>query len=334
MKTPEEVLTFFPITYEKIEPLHFGHIHKTWRIEGEKGHILQWVNPIFGEAVMEDIDAVTKHLRGKGITTFEVIHTHAGALLVSDDTGFWRLFSLIPGEVYLIVTSPQIAFESGRILGEFHQALSDFSYTFKYERPLNRDTATLFSLYKESLARNTEQFDSELTDAVTCIEDLPSLYLPTTLRKHVTQCDPKISNILFSPLSHKAVAIVDLDDCNARYNVLVDIGDALRSWCQGKEDDTETGLSIELFRAGVEGYLKGAGDLLTDEERSLIPQAVKLLTLELACRFARDIVDDNYFGFDAERFSSRKAHNRARVLAQVSFYRELVANEEALRSDL
>ena len=335
MKTPEEILTHFPICAASVELLTFGHIHKTWKVSADLDYILQWVNPIFSILVMQDIAAVTEHLTKKGVRTFEVIHTKEDNLYVPDEQGFWRMFSYIPGDVFASTSSPEIVYAAGKMLGEFHVALADCAHVFQHARTLHRDTQTLFSLYRETMNRAGDVFDEDLTKALVVLNDIPDLLLPVSLKAHVTHGDPKLSNMIFSKTSPVAgVALVDLDDCSSRYNVLVDIGDALRSWCQGKEDDFKTGLSFSLYRSGVSGYLEGSGTLLTPEEKKLIPQATKLITLELACRFARDIVEDNYFGWNGELYASRKEHNRARVLAQVALYKDLVEADDELQRDL
>ena len=335
MKTPEEIMTHFPVSVMSLELLTFGHIHKTWKVHAEIDYILQWVNPIFSVLVMQDIAAVTTHLMAKGVKTFEVIQTTEGALYLPDEQGFWRMFSYIPGDVFTSTSSPEIVYAAGKMLGEFHVALADCTHIFQHARILHRDTQTLFSLYTESMDRGGDAFDEDLKKALSVLNDIPDLLLSPSLKTHVTHGDPKLSNMIFSPTSPiTGVELVDLDDCSARYNVLVDIGDALRSWCQGKEDDSKTGLSFSLYSAGVSGYLEGSGTLLTQEEKKLIPQATKLITLELACRFARDIVEDNYFGWNGELYASRKEHNRARVLAQVAFYRNLVEADDELQRDL
>src|SRR5688572_25825771 len=86
MKAPEAVLKEYGITADSIESLSFGHIHGTYKVHADgKTSILQFVNPIFGSEVMEDIEAVTVHLRRKGVPAFEVLKTSAGGLFVPDE---------------------------------------------------------------------------------------------------------------------------------------------------------------------------------------------------------------------------------------------------------
>lgn len=57
--------------------------------------------------------------------------------------------------------------------------------------------------------------------------------------------------------------------------------------------------------------------------RALIPQAFRLLAIELAMRFLKDYFEDSYFGWNAEKFVSRSEHNLVRARGQMGLYRQL-----------
>jgi Ser/Thr protein kinase RdoA (MazF antagonist) len=145
---------------------------------------------------------------------------------------------------------------------------------------------------------------------------VPKFFLPTTLPMRVIHGDPKISNILFDSKG-RARAIIDLDTCNRR-SLLVELGDAFRSWCGSAEDDPHNTFNLPVFKAAWAGYKKGAGDLMTKRELQSVPKAVGTITLELAARFLTDYFTDNYFGWDASRYPSRRAHNLARCRGQIA----------------
>ena len=153
------------------------------------------------------------------------------------------------------------------------------------------------------------------------VNELPKLFLPADLPMRVIHGDPKISNILFDAKGN-AKAIVDLDTCNRR-PILVELGDAFRSWCGVVEDDPKNTFRLPMFNAGWKGYSKVAGKWLTAKEKKLVPQAIGTITLELASRFLADYFTDNYFGWDAKRYESRRAHNLARARGQIALYKDL-----------
>ena len=45
---------------------------------------------------------------------------------------------------------------------------------------------------------------------------------------------------------------------------------------------------------------------------------LETVCIELAARFAVDVFDDSYFGWDATRFPSRRAHNLIRARGQLA----------------
>ncbi|HNC98496.1 MAG TPA: hypothetical protein PKW90_20360, partial [Myxococcota bacterium] len=97
----------------------------------------------------------------------------------------------------------------------------------------------------------------------------------------------------------------------------VELGDALRSWCNPVgEDSTDTFFDRSLFEAALRGY--GSLRPLSAAQQDAIAGGVERICLELAARFCRDVWEDSYFGWNAERFPSRPAHNLYRARGQLS----------------
>ena len=152
MKPIHDILHLYGISGGKAKPLAGGLINKTWKIQTKKqSYILQWVNPIFSQKIMNDLEAVTAHLKKKDFLTIEIIKTKNKKLYVPDVEGFWRLYTFIPGVIYEDAHSQKIAREAGRVLGQFHKALSDLKHKFNYSRPLHRESG---KIYKKNLAFN------------------------------------------------------------------------------------------------------------------------------------------------------------------------------------
>jgi hypothetical protein len=53
---------------------------------------------------------------------------------------------------------------------------------------------------------------------------------------------------------------------------------------------------------------------------------MKQMTLELCSRFLIDAVEDKYFGWDSNRYNSRKENNIARALAQWRLFEKIEKN--------
>lgn len=208
----------------------------------------------------------------------------------------------------------------GEIYAKFHRVMDGFPYRFKSTKILH-ETEKVYAAFEKATANGSRRLQPALYEEVKneidfIRRELPKFFLPSTLPMRVIHGDPKISNILFDSKG-QAKAIIDLDTCNRR-PLLVELGDALRSWCGGAEDDPRNSFSLPIFRAAWAGYKKGAGDMMTKRELQYVPKAIGTITLELAARFLTDYFDDNYFGWDFSRYPSRRAHNLARARGQIA----------------
>jgi len=97
----------------------------------------------------------------------------------------------------------------------------------------------------------------------------------------------------------------------------IDLGDALRSWCnRTAEDNPAATFDVAFFEAAADGYTAAFGSASRTAERAVHLRATQQMALELAARFLIDVVRDVYFGFDATRYPTRRAHNIARALGQ------------------
>ena len=138
---------------------------------------------------------------------------------------------------------------------------------------------------------------------------ISSCRLPKNLPTRVVHGDPKISNVMFE--GDRAIGMIDLDTCN-RHTVLVDIGDAIRSWCRDGYEDEVQRFHLDRFEGILKGYAESGSTLCSDEVNALW-MAGPMITLELSSRFARDVLEDEYFAYDQTQYDSRRAHNLARM---------------------
>jgi hypothetical protein len=75
---------------------------------------------------------------------------------------------------------------------------------------------------------------------------------------------------------------------------------------------------LPIFAAAIAGFRAQADDLLTPDERVSIVTGLETVCVELAARFAVDVFEDRYFGWDATKFPSRRAHNLVRARGQLT----------------
>src|SRR5690606_38835857 len=107
------------------------------------------------------------------------------------------------------------------------------------------------------------------------------------------------------------------------------------SWCNPLAEDTaDATFEIELFAAAMEGYAAGAGGAgPTEAEWAAIVPGAERIALELAARFARDALEEAYFGWNA-RYGGRGEHNLLRARGQAALARSVRARADAAEAAL
>jgi Ser/Thr protein kinase RdoA (MazF antagonist) len=343
---PAAVLERYGLDPATVHPMAGGLINRSYSASRQDGSacVLQCVNPIFAPEINEDIDAVTRHLAAKGLTTPLLVATNDARRFVELDGAIWRLLTRIPGATCEAVSTTDEAREAGRVLGEFHRAVADFGQPLKNRRPpvheIGRHLANLENALGEHLRHRAHRAVTAIADRILSMAaNLPPLAAETPRLVHG---DPKISNIVFRDADgvegtardarrRVGVCLVDLDTLT-RIPVALEIGDALRSWCNtATEDSPAAQFSVERFAAAVAGYRQGAGDLLTAAEWQAVPAATQTIAVELAARFAADALNESYFAWDRGRFASASEHNQARALGQLRVAASIAAALPELR---
>jgi Ser/Thr protein kinase RdoA (MazF antagonist) len=329
-----EVLDAFDLAAAPLERAASGLINATWYVRSHAGTplVLQRVNPVFPAETNLDIDAVTRHLAAKGLATPLVVPRRGGELWF-EHGGVWRVLTRIDGISRDALGSPAEAGEAGRVLAEFHRAVSDLDHTFTNTRLGVHDTARHLENLRSALRERAEHRDiaaiRPLGERVlSAAAELPKL--PPT-RDRIVHGDPKISNVMFTRDGRRALCLIDLDTL-ARMPLALELGDALRSWSNpATEDAIHARFVRPLFEAAVRSYALASRGSLTREEWSAIPDGTLTITVELAARFCVDALHERYFRWDPSRYPSASAHNQARTRGQLQIAESLLAELPALR---
>lgn len=304
-----------------ITPVDQGLMHRTWFVDD--AWVFQALHPkLATTAIVADYQAVTAHLAHKGCAAPRLVPTREGAAVLIDDEGWWRLTTRVRGITREKVRGPADAEAGARALGRFHVAMADLDHVFGSTHPLH-DTAG--HLERLELALGNPAYGavaSTVAEATAEIRaEIAPLMLPETLPRRVVHGDPKISNVMFD--GPTAVGLIDLDTCN-RHSVLVDLGDAMRSWCRDGYEDELQRFHVDRFAAILRGYA-AEGLALEPAEIERLVDCGRLITLELASRFARDALEDCYFAWNARRYPDRRAHNLARMQSMLHLARDMKA---------
>ena len=316
-----EVLSAYAIDPASLRRTGSGLINQTWLARAGSSHcVLQRVNPVFPAEIHYDIDAVTRHLRAKGLTSPVLIPTRTGALWHAHDGFIWRTMTYVEGTSFEALQSPAQAAEAGRLLASFHHALADLEHEFRNARWGVHDTARHLAALHAALAEHRDHAELAAIESLSAevLALASEIGAPPAVPERIVHGDPKISNVMFTSDGAHALCLIDLDTL-ARMPVAFELGDAFRSWCNPKTEDASSAtFAMPLFAAAIGTYAKSVGGLLSPAEWQAIPGAIFRITVELAARFCTDALRERYFAWDPGRYASATAHNQARTRGQLN----------------
>ena len=323
------VLGHYDLDGAAVEPLGTGLINETFLVtRGAERFVLQCLNPVFDPAVNLDIDALTRHLRGRGMIAPRLVTPQSGeSLWVTHEDRHWRLATFVPGFCLDRLENAEQAHEAGRLLGRFHNEVLDFDLDLHAERFGVHDTAR----HLESLAAALDEcadhryYDDIAPLGEAVLRRAASLPILSDMRDRLVHGDPKISNLVFDEASGEGVCMIDLDTL-AHMPVALELGDAMRSWCNPRGEDESSGhFRLDYFAAAMQGYAREAsGRLEAAEWEAFVPAATTIM-VELAARFTRDALRESYFGWNADKFPDRSTHNQVRARGQLSLCDSLLS---------
>ncbi len=335
---PSEVLRQYPLPVADYQPIATGLIHRSYFLldtRGDRIAVAQRLHSAFTAAVNTDIDAVTRHLTDQGFQTPTLIRTVTNTLSAEYKGDTWRILSYVDGTPLAEIDSESQAHSAGRLLGNFHAALSGLKHQFVFHREIHNTKAHLDALRavtenppNHSLPRplhhEAKTLGQRILDTSRLLPQVPSL------PRRILHGDPKLSNILFSSDGTDAECFVDLDGVGHHF-IAYELGDAMRSWCAKGPEATPT-FDPDLFEAALNGYYSAANRLVSTAERESIVIGLQTVCLELAARFCTDAVNDRYFSWDPGRYNSRVEHNLARAKGQLVLANAIAKQSSALQT--
>jgi hypothetical protein len=339
-----------PGEYLSAEPYGTGHINDTYCvIFNQDGKSVRYIfqrindkifkNPI---AVMENIQRVTAHIRGKlngagetGRAVLTLIFARDNRVWHCDERGhFWRAYIFVErARTYDRVESAAQAFAAAKAFGEFQRQLADLPAPQLHETiPGFHDTVARFAQLERgiaadvanraALARSEIEFALRRKPLTSCLAD-------AGLPKRVTHNDTKFNNVMLDDISGEAVCVIDLDTVMPGL-VAHDFGDMVRTTTSlAKEDEQDLSkvkMQFDLFEALLRGYLTSAKGFLTKGEKQSLAVAGKVITFEIGIRFLTDfLTGDTYFKVH------REGHNLDRCRTQFRLIESIEEQEERIR---
>jgi len=300
-----------PVEYSLLDG---GIVNTTLKAKTQKeAYVIQRLSKIFNEQVIDDYLKVQEKFQGTRLYVPKLIKTKDEKNFALHDGTIWRIFEYVENEP--IEKNEKTIYEAAKSLAYFHKMLKNsFKPSFSIDgfHDTKRYTQRLDTLIEQN-PEKTEKIESiykYLNESITRIQ-LPDV------SKTIIHGDPKIQNFLFR--KQKVHSIIDLDTI-MEANELIDIGDALRSWCKTNTNKFEN----DLFNAAVIGYRK-INHL--PYNRKMLKDSVKLITLELATRFLIDYFKEQYFEWDRKKYSTAAEHNLQRANTYMEYYDTILKSE-------
>jgi Ser/Thr protein kinase RdoA (MazF antagonist) len=336
VKPDDDVLAAWGWADAEIAPVVGGLINATFAVrrDGAPIAVVQRLHPVFGAEVNLDLEAVTRHLAARGMTTPTLIRTRDGEAWF-ERGGVWRALTWIDGASVHAVPEPRWAEAGGELVGRFHRAVADLDHRYHFARAGVHDTAAhlgrLRGRLDEPVAPDEDPRVGEArelgADILAAAIALPPL--DEALPRRHCHGDLKISNLVFAEPPLRGVCLLDLDTLGLG-TLAFELGDAMRSWCNPHgEDRGAARFDLAVFTAAMGAWRDVAGRLAGRDELASVVAGLETVCVELAARFAVDVFDDRYFGWDPARFGSRRAHNLVRAQGQLALARSVRDHRDA-----
>jgi len=326
-----------------VSPHGEGHIHETYLVETkdhDPDYILQKLNHFVFRNIpgmMENIEAVTRHIRSKltglpghnpDLESLTLVYSKNGQSYYLDENEvYWRMYVFIPDTFSLQkIAEPEQAFEAGKAIGFFQAMLTDLDARLVDTIPDFHNIDFRISQYDQAKSADTAGRVALVPDNILFVEQrfgqMKSYYASLKEKAVVraTHNDTKVNNVLFDR-NNKAQCLIDLDTVMPAY-VHFDYGDALRTMANtALEDERDLGKVLfneEVYQAFTKGYLQEAGSFLNQQELELLPYAPIYLTFIIGLRFLTD-----YLSGDVYYRIHHPDHNLDRAKVQFKLVEEM-----------
>jgi Ser/Thr protein kinase RdoA (MazF antagonist) len=298
-----------------------GELNATYLAETPRRRlILQRLSPIFGKLVVQDMAHVTTELSHRDWDVPLVVPARDGELTATEQKpdgteATWRAITVIDADAVPPADqrTPETYEAFGEILGRLHGDLAKVDYTPQFAIPHFQETPYhLGRLEAETLAKMPDQATTHVAEEI--LRRYASLPALPEGDEQLIHGDPRTANMLAK--DGMPYTYIDWDTI-MKASIWVDIGDFMRSLA---EDAVQAGKPVPLedLRHVAEGYRRVAmPDVNPDEFFGWAITATERIALTLASRYANDIVDDRYFGYDETRYASRRDNHVDRIKTQM-----------------
>ncbi|MBM3431984.1 MAG: aminoglycoside phosphotransferase family protein [Bacteroidetes bacterium] len=323
----------------QLTPIAGGLIHHTYRLQvGNEQTLLQSINT---EIFLNPIGLIQNHL---------ALYEHflsAGSpfprplakplpfpdgswLHVDECNQTWRRTEFIPNSyTHPTVEDPKQAFTLAEFFARFtrhaasvnqsawHIPLSRFhDLSFRYEQFEQASKEDPFGR-KNSQPALIQELESRLHYVKTFLQIDRHPAFPLRMMHH----DAKRSNVLMDQQEGTWLCPIDLDTVMPGY-FFSDLGDMIRSLCNGSEKEDSTAEQVhfrsDLFESLLTGYRAGLTGILSPPEDQLLPISGVWMTYMQCLRFMSDYLNgDLYYRIEHPQQNLDRVNNQLELLRQM-----------------
>ncbi len=328
--------------FHSYKELASGHINDTYLIVTKKKpfFVLQRINHgVFKDVpgLIENKVAISQHICDKlkdlppkklkrRVLAFAKTKTNS-SYYIDEDGNYWNLMYFIDKSVtHEIVTSKELAYEGGLLLGQFLTLTSDFDASKLVEViPKFHDMSFRYKQFEDALKIASSERLEKAKPYITMVEDLrEEMHILQRMKEsgeiklRVTHNDTKISNALFNK-KDKGLCLIDTDTVMPGI-IHYDFGDAIRTICNSAaEDETNLDLvefNLEYYKAYKKGFLKKMKTSISDIELRYLPLSAKTMIFIMALRFLTDYLNnDIYYKTKYSEHNLDRAKNQFKLIA-------------------
>jgi len=331
--------------YKSYIELATGHINDTYLIVTKEKpyYVLQRINHgVFKDVagLIENKVNVSLHIKEKlkhlpkeelERCVLSFVKTKNNEAYFKDNDGnYWNIMLFIDDSLtFETVKDKEIAYEGGKLFGDFLMLTSDFDVSklsevipkfhdmsFRYSQFLS----ALQSASKERLYKAESQIDF-VTRLKEDMHVLQNLKESGELKLRVTHNDTKISNALFSK-DHKGLCVIDTDTVMPGI-IHYDFGDAIRTICNtAAEDEPDLDLvefNVEYYNAYKKGFLEKIESSMSNIEIKYLPLGAKTMIFIMGLRFLTDYLNnDTYYKTKYTEHNLDRAKNQFKLVESFS----------------
>lgn len=321
-----------------------GLINHTWKLRSEnEAWILQRINTaVFVQPLLiqENIERLGTYIQSANPEYLFTMPLKAcdGTTMMEYEENFYRLFTYIPdSRTITVVENAKQAEVAAFQFGNFTRQFAEFDcsilhITIKQFHDLSFRYEQFQQAVQHGLVARIVQAKEwiELLQSFSTIEQVYKNILSDPEYKiRVTHHDTKISNVLFDQ-DDQGLCVIDLDTVMPGY-FFSDLGDMFRTYLSSVNEE-EKDLSLiqvrkDMYKAIVEGYAKGMGNILTEKERQSFFDAGAIMIYMQALRFMTDFLHGNlYYQIQYP------THNFERAKNQITLLQDFLNKKEELQS--